>query len=238
MKTLELNCQGYKLPADLYERPRDDEVILFLYGYSSNKLRQKELIEAIVDQTDATVFVFDYSGHGDAPFALEEIRPAQHFLEVITAFDWVKQQYPDAKITVIGGSYGGYQAVQLTKYRKFNRLILRAPAIYEPSSFYTLNGEINSDEGWALKAAFRKNVEALAKHPLLGRASNFSGKTLVIIHEKDEVIPTETTDAYIKAFSAEVYIAKGFPHALSDPSTPVKKIPEYQKAISDWINKN
>lgn len=235
-KTFDIECTGYSVKADWYETDATDEIILSLIGWTSSRKKYNDILSAICAKTGKSALVFDYSGHGDSPFDVNTTRPAQHFLEVICAFDWLKEKYPNAKIAVMGTSYGGYLAVQLTKYRSFENLILRAPAIYKPSDFYTLNGAINSDEGWAAKDAFRRDVESLSKHPLLARASNFKGKTLVVVHENDEQVPKETTDAYISAFKADVYAAKGFPHSMYDQ--PRENIIEYQGAISDWLNKD
>ena len=180
-----------------------------------------------------SVLVFDYSGQGDSPFKLEDTRAAQNFLEVVIVFDWLKQKYPKAHINIVGSSYGGYLATQLTKYRVFDKLILRAPGIYRPTDFYTLDKDI--DRG-ATMNAFRSDEEALSSHPLLVRAAKFKGKTLVMVHEHDEVVPKQTTDAYIKAFDAEVYVAKGFPHGLSAVSDD--KLAVYHQKISDWLKSN
>lgn len=234
MKNISIPNTSYEIDADVYEGSKT-HVLLFLYGYSSSRINQTELATAISDQTNATIIIPEYAGHGTSSYSLDEVSPAFHFLEVITVFDWIIKTYPSAKISVMGSSYGGFLATQLTKYRKFDKLVLRASAIYRPSDFYTICSDLDRD--WT-RDVFRKDVEALAKHPLLARASDFKGKTLVVVHENDDVVPAETTNAFIKAFSAEVYIAKGFPHALSDPTTPKEKFPEYQKAISDWLIKS
>lgn len=231
--TLRIDCAGYAVKADWYEGENTDEIVLSLIGWTSNRKKYSDILSSIVQNTGMSALVFDYSGHGDSPFDVEKTRPAQHFLEVICVFDWLKERYPNAKIVVMGTSYGGYLATQLTKYRDFYKLILRVPAIYKPEDFYTLNGEINSDAGWTAKDAFRRDTDALAKHPLLVRASSFKGKTLVIVHELDEQVPTETTDAYIAAFKAETYIAKGFPHSTGD--VPQSQKLEYQDAINEWL---
>lgn len=233
MKKIQIPCSGYEVVADWYEGQSNDKIILNLYGYTSKRQNQAELISSIVSGTGASALVFDYSGHGESPFNREETRPAQHFLEVIYAFDWLHEKYPSAEITVIGTSYGGFLAVQLTKYRTFANLILRAPAIYKPSDFYTLWRDI--DREWT-RTVFRKDADALAAHPLLARASKFTGRTMVIVHEHDESVPRETTDAFIRTFSADTYLAYGFQHALSDPRTPREGIIKYQKVIIDWIN--
>lgn len=235
MNTFKIDTAGYLVDADWYEGKNTDEIILSLIGWTSDRKRYSDILTALVQNTGMSALVFDYSGHGDSPFDVMKTRPAQHFLEVICVFDWLKEHYPNSKITLMGTSYGGYMATQLTKYREFEKLILRVPAIYKPEDFYTLNGQINSDKGWDAEAAFRKDSQALAKHPLLTRASEFKGKTLVVVHEDDEQVPKETTDAYIEAFKSEVYIAKGFPHSMHD--MPIRQVEDYQRAICDWLKK-
>jgi esterase/lipase len=232
-KPIEIECAGYSVSADWYEGTSESEILLALIGWGSNRKSYADILSAIVSQTGVSALVFDYSGHGDSSYDVHKTRPAQHFLEVIYVFDWLKAHYPKAKITVMGASYGGYMATQLTKYRSFEKLILRVPAIYSPSDFYTLNSEINSDEGWAAKDAFRRDKEKLATHPLLARASSFKGKTLVVVHENDEDVPKETTDTYIKAFNADVYIAKEFPHSIR--TVPREELSVYQLIISNWL---
>lgn len=230
-KQLQIKCTGYSVSADWYEGERDDEVLLSLIGWTSNRGRDNDLLSAIVSNTGMSALVFDYSGHGDSPFVLEETYPAQQFLEAMRVFDWLKENYPDAKINVMGTSYGGYIAAQLTQYRAFEKLILRAPAIYPHDTFYTKWKEF--DEQWT-QTVFRRDLEALAKHPLIAGAGRFKGKTFVMVHEKDEDIPRATTDAYIKAFNADSHVFKNTPHSLR--SLPRERIEEYQKIISKWLS--
>lgn len=207
-------------------------------GYTSSRKRQKDFTAAIVERTGASALVVDYSGHGDSPFELKDTKPAQHFLEVICAFDWLRGQCADGEISVIGSSYGGFLGTQLTKYREFNKLVLRAPAIYEPSTFYDLWSARLSNEASYRTAieAYRRDSEALEKHPLLARASQFKGEVLVAVHENDEIIPQETTDAYIKAFGAESFVAEGFSHAVSQSPISQQQLDDYQGRIADWLS--
>lgn len=233
-KTIKIPCTGYSVVADWYKGKNKNEILLVLIGYSSNRKKQYDLVSNIVNGTGMNALVFDYSGHGDSPFELDETRPAQHFLEVIYVFDWLKSKYPNTKINILGSSYGGYLATQLTKYRKFNKLVLRVPAIYSPNAFYNLQKEVHSD--WN-KKIFRRNKKLLASHPLLIRASKFKGKTLVVVHGKDEQIPKETTDAYIKAFNADVYLAESFTHSMGHIDNSRDKFGEYQNKIVSWLRK-
>jgi len=233
MKTLEIPCVGYSVVADWYEGKSTDKILLSLIGWQSSRKKYDDILSAIVGQTGMSALVFDYSGHGDSPFKAEDTRPAQHFLEVICVFDWLKAQYPDAEISVMGSSFGSFLGVQLTKYREFANLILRAPSIYRPQDFYNLAPYVHQTPA---TIAFRTDKEALAKHPLLARASEFKGKTLVAAHENDEYIPQDVIDAYVGVFNAELYVAKGFPHSIADQ--PKEQKEAYQKVIANWLKGN
>jgi uncharacterized protein len=228
--TLDIECVGYAVKADIYEGSKDGAVLLSLIGRSSRRTKQRyyDFLPRLATELGITTLIFDYTGHGDSPFAVEDLSPAQHFLEVITVFDWIKQQYPDRKVFVIGSSYGGFMATQLTQYRAFDGLILRAPAIYRPADFYTLKKYEDRDA----TMAFRRDSDALAKHPLLARAAQFKGDVLLVVHTKDEQIPKETTDAYAHAFQSEL-IEEDVAHSLD--KTSEQQVSDYNQKIFNWL---
>ena len=231
MRTLTIPCTGYSVTADIYEGSDNGAVALWLIGRTSRRSKEhyRTLLPELSEKQGLTSVIFDYSGHGDSPFDIEHISPAQHFLEVITVFDWIRTHYPGKKLAVIGSSYGGFLATQLTKYREFDALVLRAPAIYKPSDFYTAK----KDEDRQATQDFRRNVKLLSNHPLLARASRFTGKSLLIVHENDEQIPPQTTDAYANAFKPEVIVAKGISHSLDSATT--QQVGSYNQALYDWL---
>lgn len=239
-KTLEIACTGYSIVADWYEGKGQDHVLLILPGFSSSRKRKADVASTLVDSTGASALVIDYSGHGDSPFKIEDTRPAQHFLEVTYAFEWIKTNYPTAKISVIASSYGGFLATRLTKYRTFENLVLCAPAIYKPTAFYDLWSVRLADEDAYRKSIreYRQDTSELLAHPLLDRASEFTGRTIVVVHENDEVIPRQTTDMYIHAFNADSFIANDFAHAVSHSPISSAQLQEYEHKIADWLGKS
>ncbi len=231
MKEITIPCIGYGIKADWYEETKgSDKVLLILPGYTVAKASSANLAESVTKGTGAAALVLDYSGHGESPFDLQELTPAQNFLEVITAFDWLKEKHPNKKITVLGTSYGSFHATQLTKYREFEKLVLRVPALYEPKTFYTKWQDIEDSHAYR----FRTDFSDYRTNPLLARAAAFKGSTLVIIHGEDEICPPNSTQAFVDAFKADVWIAKGLKHSLADATT--KQIAEYQARIVDWLN--
>lgn len=244
IKTLEIPCSGYSIVADWYQGTTDDEVMLVLPGYTSTRERNKDLTLAIVKEAGMCALVIDYSGHGESPFELRNTRPAQHFLEVIYVFDWIRQYYPKARVSVLGTSYGGFLATQLTKYRKFNKLVLRVPAIYKPEAFYDLWAvRLDHEEEYQkLMDQYRTDAASLAKHPLLSRASKYEGKTLVVIHGEDEIVPEQTTTAFINAFNADSFTEPNFAHSvgdvINDTRVTAARLHNYEMKIADWLKKN
>lgn len=232
MKKVEIDCIAYSIAADLYENGTD-KVILVLPGWMSNKAGYESLVSFVVDETKTSALVIDYTGHGESPFDAMEIRPAQHFLEVITAFDWIKERFPQAEISVMGYSYGGQMAVRLTKYRDFANLVLQVPTILAPRSFYSLNKNIDRPK----ERLNRKDQVFLNSHPLFAGVSKFEGRTLVVRHELDDNAPKELTDKYIEIFKADSYMAKGWKHSFNDKATEQDQL-EYKKAISDWLQQS
>ena len=229
MKTFQIPCDGYSVDADWYEGEHADNILLSLIGWTSNRQRYAEMLTAIIEMTGMSGLVFDYSGHGDSLLDLNETTQAQHMKEVLSVYDWLRSRFPLAKITVMGSSYGGFMAAHLAQYRAVERLVLRAPAIYDPEDFNKKYKDVDA----ATTRAYRKSREKLAQDSLLANSRNFTGRTLVVVHEEDQEVPKQTTDAYIQAFNADVYLAQGFPHALVQVSQDELLV--YQQRISDWL---
>lgn len=232
-KNIQIECVGYSISADWYQGESEAQILLNLIGFGSNSEKYNKFLSTIVENTGFSVLTIDYSGHGKSPFNINDLTPAQNFLEVITAFDWIKENYPDSKIFVMGASYGGFLATQLTKYRTFEKLVLRVPAIYKPENFYTTWKKYETEEG----RNYRETAENLTDHPLLKRASNFEGNILVVTHELDEVCPKKSTMAFVDAFNAEHFEAKGFKHSFGNSEVSEEQINDYYKKISDWLVK-
>src|SRR5438045_4512120 len=97
MKSIQIPCNGYKLAADWYDGDKD-EVLLVVPGWSSNKQNYEDLVGTITQQTGMAALVIDLGGHGDSPFRLPDLMPAQNFLELVTVYDQLQQQHSDKTI--------------------------------------------------------------------------------------------------------------------------------------------
>lgn len=230
-KQIEIPQLGYELQADWHDGQSSDQIIICFVGFGSSKKSNHDFVARVVEMTGASALVVDLSGHGESPFDLDDTTPAQHVLEAVGAFDWVKQNYPESEVYIMGTSYGGYLAAYLTRFRETKKLILRTPAIYEPSMFYTAHRNIEK----LLVREYRKDYELLRQHPIFLQPSLGNPSTLLVVHGNDGSVPAQTTDVYSEAFNATNYEARGFAHAFRDPSNPQELVDEYYSTIANWI---
>lgn len=234
-KQITIPCLDYAIAADWYEGGNPAEVLLTIVGYGRTKADNAQFVGDILQRTGANGLVLDLSGHGESPFKLDDTKPAQHLLEVTAAFDWLRSTYPKAKISVMGTSYGGYMAAWLTRFRNFEKLVLRTPALYKPEDFYSPHCLIHkSDE----VVAYRKNMELIAHNALFLQEPVFDGKTLLIVHGSDEQIPIETSTMYQENFAPETYLAQDFMHSFRNPRNPQDRLEPYKIVIADWLQPN
>lgn len=231
-KQISIPCLGYNIEADWHEGSTDQKIILTFVGFGSSKKSNFDFMTKLVDMTGMSALVVDFSGHGESPFDVDETVPSQHLLEATKAYDWIKANYPESTIHVMGTSYGGFIAAYLTRFRSVEKLILRTPAIYEPSSFYTEHRFIDK----ILVREYRKNTEVLKEHPIFLQPPVSNISTLLIVHGEDKSVPQETTDVYASTFDAQVYVAEGFAHAFRDPSNPQEGVSLYYDALTTWLN--
>ena len=231
-KRISIPCPGYNIEADWHEGTSTKQIILTFVGFGSSKKSNFDFMAKLVNITGMSALVVDLSGHGESPFNIDETVPAQHLLEATKAYDWIKSNYPETAIYVMGTSYGGFMAAYLTRFRPVEKLILRTPAIYEPSSFYTehrLKDKI-------LIREYRKDTEALKKHPIFLQPPVSDAPTLLVVHGEDKSVPVKTTDIYASVFDAQVYVAEGFAHAFRDPANPQDGVPAYYDTLATWLD--
>ncbi len=231
-QAVQIQCVGYSIAADWYEG--SDSVLLVLPGFTSSKANYGELVSAIVEKTGTSALAIDYSGHGESPFDIQDITISENFSEVVRAYDWIKEKYPNREIDVMGTSYGGYFAAMLSGVRDIRKLILRVPANYDPKDLYTPWRKLDQEQ---IRNVYRVDPKNFENHPVLAEAANFKGKAYVLTHEFDEACPKSSTDPYIKAFNAETWEAKGFVHGMAKSTFTEQQLEEYQDKIADWLKK-
>lgn len=232
IKKITIPCIGYEIAADWYEG--NEDILLVLPGFTSSKKNYEPLVSAIVEKTGTSTLVIDYSGHGESPFDIRDITISENFSEVVRAYDWIKEKYPERAINVMGTSYGGFFAAKLPNVREIKKMILRVPANYDPKDLYTPWRKLDREQ---IRNEYRVDPKNFTNHPVLAEATHYKGGAYVLTHEFDESCPKASTDPFISAFKAETWEAKGFVHGFGKSNASTEQIEEYQNKIAEWLMK-
>jgi pimeloyl-ACP methyl ester carboxylesterase len=164
----------------------------------------------------ATCLTFDLSGHGSDASNYNRYSVHEHLEDVAAAFDYLAsiEAVNPSRMGVCGASYGAYLSALLTRRRTgIRRLILRAPSLV---------GDIEPT----------LPPQDLIQLDSLAALERYSGHTLIIESECDEVIPKPHIEAYLRVckYGQRLVIPKAA-HALSDPEADEM----FVKAIVEWF---
>jgi dienelactone hydrolase len=182
---------------------------LFLHGAGGAvKERGQPIAVELADAFDTSSFLFDFSGHGASSGTLQGSSLAKRVAEAKSALVASKFNGP---VTVCGFSMGGHIALELLDHTNVNALALFYPAIYSRSVRDTQFGDSSFTEGIRKPESWR---DSTALDPL----RRFSGHLLVLIGEKDNVIPRGVIDLIVAAASqvksSRVVSIRDAPHLL------------------------
>lgn len=162
----------------LTDKTVDKVHLLLLHGGgTSNKERYLYLAQELVGHGIGSLSI-DFSGHGESTGITASSSLAKRAREASAALAHVEQ--PRA---VCGSSMGAYTAVKLTQDHPIQTLILFNPAMYTRQAY---------------DVPFAAEFTRLIREPQSWRNSdaweileNFRGRLLIVIGDKDEVIPPE-----------------------------------------------
>lgn len=185
-------------------------------GQGSNKKRYMDRAYALSEKGFLTL-VFDFRGCGESDGDFNQQTIAMGFEDAIAGYEFI-QQHPlcDSKrIGVLGGSYGGYEAALLSSKFPIASLILSVPAIFQDKWWDIVPETLD-----LIKTGLFKQQSGIENTKAIASIQSYTGKLLVVEHEKDTLIPKKFTDAYYQnAFKTSLKkkeIIPNAPHSLHD----------------------
>jgi uncharacterized protein len=212
MRSITLQSAGRRLSGQVFGSDADESNrpgLLFIHGLDSGQSGYWPRAESAETELGAFSLTFDLSGHGQSTGTLDELSLSDHLADVILAYDRLVAEPPvDAqRIGVCGASYGGYLATLLTARRPVQRLLLRAPALYEDADF----------EAPRSQRPLSREVPHQASRAL-GALKRFERAVLIIESGKDDEVLPATIQAYRDASPrAQYHLIPDALHGLSKP---------------------
>jgi dienelactone hydrolase len=235
---LNLKSQNQKLAATLikpeaFKKPLP--ALIFIHGWKSNQEGNIKRATEIA-KLGFICLTLDLRGHGKSEGSNEQFSRQDHLEDIKTAYNYLaglKEVNPE-KIGIIGSSYGGYLSAVASNFLDFKWLVLRVPALYFDQKFDVPTEKlIGKDEtGEAFKSTNLTPKESLA----LKGVANFQGDILIVESEKDEIIPHQVIENYLKYIpekSLTYEIMKDTRHSLESE----EQEEEYIGILKNWLSK-
>jgi pimeloyl-ACP methyl ester carboxylesterase len=228
---ISFESQGQKISGNFLEGRSNKPAFLFIQGWTGN---QNLMAAETLAKAGYAALTYDMRGHGDSEGDLAALSRADFVDDSVLAYDFLKAQTGATTIGVVGSSFGGYTAIQLSTRRPATCLSLRVPANYPDAGFDEpqlpqVNNQA-SKEFWQKPLAFDRNNTLAALH-------RFTGPIQIIEAENDETIPHRTLANFVEAVSNQAqlsyHIMKNAPHSLINESLKH----EYRDLLLEWVDR-
>lgn len=237
MEKISFNSNGIKISA-LLIKPKNITTkspgLLFFHGWGSKKERYIDRAEELV-KLGFIALIPDFPGHGKSQGNIKKMTKKDFLDASVAAYDYLMSlsEIDKNKIGVHGSSFGGYFSILLSSKRDLKWLDIKNPANYpkdmqdKPMSVFKIlaSGEWNN-------SYFNPR-----QNSAIAALNNFDGEVLLIQSEKDDMIPKEVFDTYLKYIKNKSrlkhIIIKDADHRTSKPEWERKS----RKAQYNWFQK-
>ena len=193
--------------------PGNKEAIIFFGGNAANAYYAILQFRRMV--TERTVYLVDYRGYGGSTGSPSE---QALYSDALNIYDHLKPEHD--KILVFGQSLGSSVAIHMAAHRDIKKLILTTPfdsVVSVAKNNYPI---------YPVSLLLKERFDSLS---LIG---SVTAKTLMIIAEKDRIIPKKHAYKLAKAFKPEqlkiVEISNTGHNTVADH-------PQYEPAITDFL---
>lgn len=121
---IKIAAKGAILNGALFKSKKSKGLIFFLHGNAGNLLNQDDAAK-FYTQLGYDFFTFDYRGYGKSTNEISS--EDQFFDDIQSAYDFVKKEYSEELINVVGYSIGTASAAMISSRNHPSKLLLIAP---------------------------------------------------------------------------------------------------------------
>lgn len=180
----------------------------FLHGGGTTSC--KELMHYIARpflEKNIGMVSFDFSGHGQSSGELKKGSLQKRTLEATQIIKHFSSQKP---LIVCALSMSGHVAAKIIEQFSVDTLILFCPALYSSKAF-----DVQFDQGFT---QIIREFESWRDTDVFHALESFAGKLLVVMGDKDAVIPPGVIEFFMKhtpkASKKEIYTIENCPHKI------------------------
>ena len=197
-------------------------IIVYCHGYGENK-ESIDQHKDILDINNIGFISFDFPSHGDDTTNYQDITYDMCYEYIDTVVKYIKEKYPNVKISLVGASFGGYMALNYINDSKmqFHRVYLKYPAI----NFYEcIKRKLNIDDTYfdnhnyfELPSGYRlyKKFYFDCKQHDITKNFNKNNNYINIVHgDQDKTVLVDDVSNFINKFDLKLNIVVGEVHGM------------------------
>lgn len=218
-----LNSENQNLVGNLIKPSESPKAplpaLIFVHGWKSNQEGNIKRA-AEISKLGFICLTLDLRGHGESDGTIDQYSCKNHLEDIKSAYNYLVQlpEVDKNQIGIIGSSYGGNLAAVATNFLPFKWLVLRVPALYTDKYFDIPTESLigKKEEGEAFTSSNSTPSESLA----LQGVAKFKGRILIVVSEKDAIIPHAVIENYIKFApknNLTYRVMKNAEHSLETP---------------------
>jgi hypothetical protein len=215
--TIDIAVDGKHLAGTLVGPDTMVPGVLLVHGWDGS---QEEYIARAheIASLGCICLTFDLRGHVRHQADRDTVNREDNLRDLLAAYDaLVGHPAVDPRaIALVGSSYGGYLAAIVASMRRVRWLALRVPALYRDEDWEMPKARLDRE----VLAAFRRSVVPPQANRALSACTTFRGDVLLVESEHDSLVPRQTIQNYMKAFtqaqSLTYRMISGADHGLSE----------------------
>lgn len=208
-------------------------IMIYVHGWSSSEKRWIWRVKKIADAIGGTHITFNLRGHGESSGTLSEFSRTDHLEDILAIYDFISKNFATKSIGICGSSYGAYLSAIATTKRKFNRLILREPALYRDEYFSQKTATLIAENG---DSTFQQSGLTVENNMALKAVQKFQGDILFVESGIHDVLPQETIQDYRNVLQEKDYsyrFMKDSDHVMSKKENEE----EFVAILIEWLKK-
>ncbi len=190
--------------------------VIFFHGMTSSEKGYIPIAEKLAKQGKCGM-TLSIRGHGDSEGNFNKLTVKNAVQDGLNAYKFlIGHNFIDkGKIGLCGSSVGGVIVSIVAKQKKVRSLILKAPAVYTRKMMSSMTYQ----QSMAKENKIFNELKDINDTPSIKALSSFKGSLLLIIPEKDQIIPFKTQKNYLlnakSTLKKRMVVIKNADHGLS-----------------------
>lgn len=199
-------------------------IVIYCHGFGESKDRIIQHSD-ILNENNIGIISFDFPCHGADTTNFKDITYdlVISYMDEITKY--IKEQYPEIPISIIGSSFGGYMVLNYINDKKylFNKVFLKYPAVnfYEciKRKLFIDDNYFNDNVYYELPSGYRlykKFYFDCKEHDIIKNFNKYDNNIYIIHGNMDKTVLLDDVKEFTKKNNIKLNVIDGASHEMKE----------------------